>query len=464
MKFNSKPIPEHEEVPLADEGRLEKIVELWSHNDAIPGGHNEDTDNASYVLSVGTESDPLIRKAQMDEILNLVRTQGDKIVGNEIYHLSKANPRTLLGKGASREIVARTRSCNANLLVIDAELTPSQTRNLEDIAGIAICDREAVILNVFLRHASTRRARIQVEIAQLEYLRPRIRGIGINMDQQAGGISGGRGPGETASELLARKIDGKLAEFKKILRKLESAGKIQRHLRTTCKRIVLVGYTNAGKTSLMNALTSEMLSAKNMPFETLDTTSRCLSRHGGDVLLSDTVGFIRRMPDCLFASFESTLVEICEASLLLIVVDAADVEWKKHLNITVGMLERLGAKNISRFYVFNKLDCVSSAYDPKYFEEACEGYPNMALSSRDEKSVKRLKEALLQSIYCGQSKIKLFVPYTATDAMSLIYSKCRVTESVSTAEGLNLSIESDPQVVEKIKHCLRGRQNENYEK
>lgn len=176
------------------------------------------------------------------------------------------------------------------MLVLDAELTPSQMRNLEDLAGIPICDREGVILNVFLKHASTRRSRVQVEMAQLEYLRPRIRGVGIDMDQQIGGMVGSRGPGETASELLARKLDGRMAELKKLQLKFRRSEQQQRQQRGDCQRIVLVGYTNAGKTSLMNALTAETLSARDRPFETLDTTSRSLSRHGQKVLISDTVG------------------------------------------------------------------------------------------------------------------------------------------------------------------------------
>src|SRR6185369_4731608 len=130
-------------------------------------------------------------------------------------HLSSPNATTLLGKGLARDLAARARTCGATMLVLDAELSPSQTRNLEDAAGIPVCDREAIILNVFLRHARTRRSKIQVEIAQLEYLRPRIRGVGLDMDQQAGGMAGARGPGETASELLARKLDGRLEQLKK---------------------------------------------------------------------------------------------------------------------------------------------------------------------------------------------------------------------------------------------------------
>lgn len=452
MKFKSKPIPEHEEVPLADEGRLEEIVEHSKERSAIPTAPEHG--NACYVLSVGSERDSLIRGAQLAEIRSLVQAQGDRVVGEEIYHLRKPRPQTLLGKGAAQDVASRALACGANLLVLDAELTPSQMRNLEDAAGISISDREGVILNVFLRNARTRRARIQVEIAQLEYLRPRICGVGINMDQQAGGIGGGRGPGETASELMARKLDRRLVELKKVEQRLERSDETQRQERGACKRIVLVGYTNAGKTSLMNALTAEHLSARDRPFETLDTTSRALSRYGGEVLLSDTVGFIRRLPERLLASFESTLAEIREASLLLIVVDAADYEWREHLKTTDSFIKKLQADAIARHYVFNKADRLSSAPPAALLEELSEGGPYTLLSTKDGAAVQRLKEALLERVRSNQDATAIFVPYAAAHVMSMIYAKCRVIESESTPEGMNFRVHGDPQIVAMIKQSL----------
>jgi GTPase len=267
----------------------------WSSRSVIPAEHwrslrvptpvHGAEESVCYVVSVGSSHEPHERAAQLAEILALVRSQGGRVAGQEICHVAQPNPRTLLGKGTAQEIASRARDVGATMLVLDAELTPSQTRNLEDVAGISICDREAIILNVFIRHARTRRARIQIEIAQLEYLRPRIRGVGLDMDQQTGGSTYARGPGETASELLARKLDARLAELNKTLRRMEISAETQRKRRRTCERMVLVGYTNAGKTSLMNALTAAELSARDMPFETLDTTSRCLTRHGAEVVL-----------------------------------------------------------------------------------------------------------------------------------------------------------------------------------
>lgn len=448
LKFSSRAIAEHAEVPLADDGRLEAIVEHFRAG-AAPAASADRSD--CYVASVGNDRDPRARSAQLAEIVSLVRSQGDRVVGEEIVHLSTPNPRTLLGKGAAQALAARARERGATMLVLDAELSPSQARNLEDLAQIAICDREAVILNVFVRHARTRRARIQVEIAQLSYLRPRIRGVGLDMDQQTGGTKRARGPGETASELMARKLDGRLDELRKAMRKLDTSGATQRRQRRDCKRMVLVGYTNAGKTSLMNALTGADLSSRDAPFETLDTTSRCLSRYGGDVLLSDTVGFIRRLPERLLESFESTLAEIAEASLLVIVADASDPEVALHLQTTLELVEKIGGVAVPRFFVFNKVDRLQHAFAHRSFTRWVSGHPWLALSSHDPRAVATLEGSLLGALRREDEELATFVPYTASELLSLVYARCRVLESSATDDGLNLRLLGPPAVIERLR-------------
>ncbi len=247
MKFYSKPIVEHAEVPVADDEQLEKLINIWDQHKAHPEKEISEN-NLCYLVSLIDRAGP---SGQPAEIMSLVKTQGDSIVGHETVRQLKLNPRTLIGTGKLKEIAERAKEAGADLLVIDAELSPSQMRNLEDVTGIAVCDREAVILNVFTKNARTRRAKIQVEIAQLEYLRPRIRGLGLDMDQQAAGIASARGPGETASAMLPRKLDGRLSELRKALSKIKKTAMTQRSGRSGCKQVTLVGYTNAGKTSLM---------------------------------------------------------------------------------------------------------------------------------------------------------------------------------------------------------------------
>jgi GTP-binding protein HflX len=448
MKFYSQPIPEHREVPLADDGRWEQIVETWSARGRTPvQGHEA---NSVYVLSVGQERDSRVREAQLSEILSLVRAAGNSVVGHEIFTLSKVRPRTLIGKGTSRAVAARARELGATMLVLDAELTPSQMRNLEDEAGIAIGDREGVILNVFLRNARSRHARIQVEIARLEYLRPRIRGVGIDMDQQMGGVTGSRGPGETASELMARQLDGRLSELRKASSRLRTAGENRRRQRQDCNQIALVGYTNAGKTSIMNALTGQSFSAADQPFETLDTVSRSLSRHGGRVVISDTVGFIRRLPDRLLASFESTLAEAREASLLAIVVDISDHEWLEHLGITLELITKIGAGQTPRFFVFNKVDRVEALPPEELLREVTEGAPWLLVSGHSDASMNCLRDRLLAAVRRDYREISILVPYEASKILNTLYSACQVLETETCKEGLRLRVQGSSSVVQGL--------------
>ncbi|HVJ19332.1 MAG TPA: GTPase HflX [Polyangiaceae bacterium] len=452
LKFNSRPVAEHSEVPLADDGELEKLIERFDRDAATTGPE----DAACYVVSVGPERDPVARAAQLAEIVALVEHQGGRVVGQEIHHLTRPHARTLLGPGTAQAIAERARDHGATMLVLDAELTPSQTRNLEDALGMPLCDREAVILNVFLRHARTRQARIQVEIAQLEYLRPRIRGLGLDMDQQTGGNKYARGPGETASELMARKLDGRLKQLKIALSSCEAGSQVQRRQRSSCQRVALVGYTNAGKTSLMNAMTRAELSARDMPFETLDTTSRCLTRHGGEIVLSDTVGFIRRLPERLLASFHSTLSEISEASLLLIVVDVSDPERQLQLETTLRLIEQIGAGRVPRFYVFNKLDRLPERPDPSELAALCEGHPWRMLSAHDATAVADLEQQLIALVRSGEEQKTLFVPYRLSQQLSLIYANCRVLATEAGDTGLKLQVQASPAVMARLQNSLKG--------
>lgn len=450
MKFQSKPIEEHQEVPLADEGQWEALVARWAERHKGPTAP-QTGQNRCYVVSVGAFVDETQREAQLAEILGLVRAQGDVVVGHETLRRARPDPKTYLGRGASSSAATRAREHGADMLVVDAELSPSQARNLEDVTGLPVCDREAVILNVFLRNARTRRARIQVEIAHLEYLRPRIRGLGLDMDQQAGGMVKARGPGETASELLARQLDGRLAELRRQLARLARSGDTQRKGREAAERIVLVGYTNAGKTSLMNALASAELSARDVPFETLDTTSRCLTRHGGDVILSDTVGFIRRLPPRLLESFESTLAEIVEASLVVVVIDVSDPEHELHVAITEAQIAKLGAGELPRLYVLSKVDRLAEAPSEAMLRTIGRGHPAMAVSSHDPEAMARLRAALIGMARKEHRRVRLMVPYAATQVLARTYAECRVLEAEAVEKGLVLTIEAAPHVVARLR-------------
>jgi GTPase len=446
MKFHSSTVSEHPEVPHADGGQLERTIERFSA--AEPRLKEVSQSNRVYVVSVCIEKEPQVAAAKLREISSLVRSQGDELVGAETCTLSVPNSRTVLGSGRAQSLAERARALGANMLVLDLALTPSHQRNLEDVVLMAVCDREAVILNVFLRNARTPRAKMQVQLAQLQYLRPRIRGIGINMDQQAGGNAQARGPGETASELMARTLDARMHTLENGLRKLATRSLVQRDLRLSSKRAVLVGYTNAGKTSLMNALAKSALPVRDAPFETLDTTTRCLTRHGGDVLLSDSVGFIRQLPERLMASFASTLDEVAQASLVVIVVDASDCELASHLDTTHSMLARLGAADTPRFYVFNKSDC--AALSPAHATLLAQRHPWRAVSTHDPRAMEALREELVAACRASERELELTVPYEATHLLQLVYRSCRVIHTEALPAGLHLRCSGTDAALSKI--------------
>jgi GTP-binding protein HflX len=443
MRFHSDPVEEHAEVPLADEGRWEALLEKWSRRRERPAVGAQ---SVCYVVCTGPCFDG--RDAQLEEILGLVEAHGDVVGGYERQRCDPPNPRTWFGRGTCAALAERAHACGASVLVVDAALSPSQARNLEDATGLAVQDREGIILGVFRRHARSRTASIQVEIAQLEYLRPRIRGIGLDMDQQAGGIMMGKGAGETASELMARRLDDRLVQLRRAFERLQRSGEQQRRRRDGCQRVALVGYTNAGKTSLMNALTGTELSARDRPFETLDTTSRCLTRHGGDVLISDTVGFIRDLPERLMASFASTLAELQEATLLALVVDLSDPEWALHLDITLGVLARLGVQELPRLYVFHKADRVTGALPA--LAQVAAAHPWVVTSCQDPASIEALKEALLREVRRAHRVATLFVPYAARALSAEVHHGCRVLDTEATDEGLRLTIEGPASVVARL--------------
>jgi GTPase len=438
MRFESKPVAEHEDVPVADEGRLDEVVEKWARRSGTISAEGE---VRAYVISAGDFRDEHQQRGQLAEILGLVDALGHEVVGHESLRVKTPHPRTFFGKGTCEAIAGRARAAGATLLVLDVQLSPSQTRDLEDATGLSIADREGVILEVFMANARSKEARIQVQIAHLEYLRPRIRGLGIDMDQQAGGVIGGRGAGETASELLARQLDDRMVRLRKELSRIAHAGERRRERREDCARIALVGYTNAGKTSLMNALCGTSLSARARPFETLDTTSRCLTRHGGDVVIGDTVGFIRDLPERLVSSFESTFAKARDATLLVVVVDVSDPEWPLHMATTSAQLDRLDGFEGRRFVVYNKADRAPDVVRGE-LAQAADPWPWTLLSAHDPDAIDALRDALVRAARGdGHRREQLFVPYAATAVSADLYRTCRVLAATASDGGMLLTVE-----------------------
>lgn len=333
----------------------------------------------------------------------------------------------------------------AEIIVFDCDLSPSQLRNLESATGVTVLDRTGVIIEIFSRHARTRAAKLQVEIARLSYVAPRLRETGGSDDQQGGG---GKGAGETSLELDRRRIRDRIKELKENLAAIAQEQDHRRLRREQEPTVALVGYTNAGKSSLMRALTgSEVLVADKL-FATLDTTVRALYPESRPkILISDTVGFIKKLPHDLVASFKSTLDEALSASLLLYVVDASDPVFRSQLEVSKSVLAEVGASDIQSLLVLNKIDKVSEEELNQLKNEFPEA---VYISTRNPQDVADMRLKIISVFETGMIDCNLLVPYTATGAIGTIRSQIRVLGEDYQNDGVILKVRSYPELLDKV--------------
>jgi GTP-binding protein HflX len=339
----------------------------------------------------------------------------------------------------------------AGLVVVDHELGPSQLRNLERATGAQVLDRTAVIVEIFHRHAKSREAKLQVEIARLNYLAPRLRETGAGGDRQRGGI-GGKGSGESAVELDRRKIRDRIAELRGELKGLAREGDVRRARRQEQLRVALVGYTNAGKSSLMRALTGSEVYVADKLFATLDTTVRSLSPESRPkVLVSDTVGFIKKLPHDLVASFRSTLDEAREATLLLHVVDASDAAWRTQHAVTREVLGEIEAGAVPALLVLNKRDRLDGAAQAALAAE----FPEATMvSALDRGSVLALRERILETLEQGMVEDTLRVPFAKGAVVGEVHRECRVLEETWGEDGAEYRVRGLPGALARIRALL----------
>lgn len=292
------------------------------------------------------------------ELTELSLSAGAQV--NNIYIQTRAiDPKFYIGKGLVEQIRENVSSLGANLVIFDDPLSPAQQRNLEDAFEIKVIDRSMLILNIFAQHARTAAAKLQVELAQLEYMLPRLTGFWSHFSRQYGGI-GTRGPGETQLETDRRQVRAKIASLKKKIEKLSTQREIQRQGRQNLFKVTLIGYTNAGKSTLFNRLTRSTVPTANQLFTTLDSTSRVMSQGYPDkIIFTDTVGFIKKLPTQLVESFKSTLEEVTYADLLLHVVDFSDKNCEEKIHQTDVILEEIGAGSIEKLLIYNKIDRIA---------------------------------------------------------------------------------------------------------
>jgi len=342
---------------------------------------------------------------------------------------------------------------SAQIVIVDSELSPSQIRNLESAVGVTVLDRTGVIIEIFNRHSNTRAARLQVEIARLTYLAPRLRETGGSEDRGTGGI-GGKGAGESRLELDKRRIRDKIKELNNELQSIGDQYEVRRARREKEACVALVGYTNAGKSSLMRAMTGSEVLVANKLFATLDTTIRALYPPSQPrILISDTVGFIKKLPHDLVASFKSTLDEALNASLLLFVVDASDPSFHSQLKVTQTVLDEVGATETPRFIVLNKKDRLSESQVQSLQKEFPEA---IMISTFEKQDLKMLRDILLQFFEKDMIDENIFIPYTAKGLVGEVREKMRVMDESYDEQGVTFKVRSTDSRLSKVKDKLRA--------
>ncbi|MGE0870830.1 MAG: GTPase HflX [Kofleriaceae bacterium] len=336
----------------------------------------------------------------------------------------------------------------ARVVLVDHDLTPTQQRNLERATGVDVLDRTSVILEIFHRHARTREARLQVEIARLRYLAPRLRESSGGGDRVRGGI-GGKGAGESALELDRRRIRDRVAELRHELSQIEGSSKTRRGRRSELPTVALVGYTNAGKSSLMRALTSSDVYVADKLFATLDTTVRRLApATDPPILITDTVGFIKKLPHDLVASFRSTLDEAGDADLLLHLVDASDAALAEQLAVTREVLSEIEAGEVTTWLVLNKIDRVDEAGRAGLAER----YPGaLQLSAKDPRDVAQLRERIIAQFVGELEEAELVVPWTAQRVAHLVHARTTVLAETHDEMGTQFRVRAPVRVIDALK-------------
>ena len=369
----------------------------------------------------------------LDELERLLNTAGATAFARVIQVKDSFDPRTCIGKGKVAEISEICKANSITLVVFDFELSPMQIRNLEaDIGNVTVIDRSMLILDIFALHAVSGEGKLQVELAQLKYSAPRLTGHGIELSRQGGGI-GSRGPGESKLETDRRHLHEKIVALESKLADLEHNRAIMRAQRdrSGLPKIAIVGYTNAGKSTLLNKITNAGVLAEDKLFATLDATTRKHVLDSGEtILLTDTVGFVRKLPHHLVKAFKSTLDEVKYSDILLIVVDSNDSEAANQLKVTEEVIEELGAEDKPRIYVYNKADKLSQEEIPFIKDNS------VLVSAKTGKGIDELLGKIESILKESKKEYVLLIPYDSQSKINLIYKEYTVLETEYSDDGI----------------------------
>ncbi len=405
------------------------------------------------LVGVWTQGTATEVENSMKELAALAETAGSQVMEGFIQRRDRADPSTYIGSGKVEEVKQSVIATGADTVVCDGELSPAQLRSLESKLKVKVIDRTALILDIFAQHAKSREGKAQVELAQMSYMLPRLRGWGDSLSRQAGGI-GGRGPGETKIETDRRRINDKMAKLRKEIKEMKVARDTKRQERTknNIPAVAIAGYTNAGKSSLMNRMTGAGVLVENALFATLDPTVRKVTASDGRVYtLADTVGFVRHLPHQLVEAFKSTLEEVAAADVIVHVVDGSDPDPRGQITAVRQVINELGGGDIAEIIAINKVDIAAPEVLMQILREESNSY---AFSARTGFGMETLQKAIESALPRPRVEIRVTIPFSRGDLVSTIHNRGEILSEDYSEEGTIIHAMVDSDVKKKVDELL----------
>ena len=418
---------------------MERNFDEVKQERAVLVGLNADTFTAAQTATDET----------LEELEALLQTAGGFCTGKILQNRHAPDAHSFIGEGKAQEVKMLAEFTEATMVVFDNELSPGHIRALEEILGVTVLDRSALILDIFAQRAKTREGRLQVELAQYKYLLPRLSGMGKSLSRQGGGI-GTRGPGETKLESDKRHIRERIARLQTELEQVRQVRGVQRErrMKNSVPVVAIVGYTNAGKSTLLNQLTDAGIPANNRLFDTLDTTSRQLTVSDNlDVVLSDTVGFIAKLPHHLVDAFRATLEELEYADLLLHVIDSADPNREEHIAVVDSLITKLAKPGTKVLQCYNKADLVSPQDIPA-------GQDIVKISAKQGYGMEELLKTIESALGHSRHHIVVTLPYSMGGMVETLHSGAQVLNTEYTGEGIVVETIVDPILYGRLKEYI----------